>query len=76
MGSLIAKNLRLFNLRHERNLTQIEAAEKLGIPIVVYQRIEQGKAEGKVSNWDRIQEFYEIPDEEMWKVVKNRGGNQ
>jgi len=74
MGSLIAGNLQLFNLRKKRNLTQIQAAEKLGIPIVVYQRMEQGKTSGKVENWDRIQNFYEIPDEEMWKVIKNKGG--
>lgn len=74
MGSLIAGNLQLFNLRKKRNLTQIQAAEKLGIPIVVYQRIEQGKASGKIENWDRIQKFYKIPDEEMWKVIKNKGG--
>lgn len=74
MGSLIAGNLQLFNLRKKRNLTQIQAAEKLGIPIVVYQRMEQGKASGKIENWDRIQKFYKIPDEEMWKVIKNKGG--
>lgn len=74
MGSLIAGNLRLFNLRKQKNLTQIQAAEQLGIPINVYQRIEQGKNKGKIDAWDKIQDFYEIPDEEMWKVVKNRGG--
>ena len=74
MGSLIAGNLQLFNLRKKRNLTQIQAAEQLGIPIVVYQRMEQGKASGKIENWDRIQKFYKIPDEEMWKVIKNKGG--
>lgn len=72
MGSLIAGNLRLFNLRKKKNMTQIQAAKKLGIPINVYQRIEQGKNKGKIDAWDRIQEFYKIPDEEMWKVVKNR----
>lgn len=74
MGSLIAGNLRLFNLRKKKNLTQVQAAQQAGIPINVYQRIEEGKNKGKIDTWDRIQEFYEVPDEEMWKVVKNRGG--
>lgn len=74
MGSLIAGNLRLFNLRKKKNLTQVQAAQRAGIPINVYQRIEEGKNKGKIDTWDRIQEFYEVPDEEMWKVIKNRGG--
>lgn len=74
MGSLIAGNLRLFNLRKKKNLTQVQAAQQAGIPINVYQRIEEGKNKGKIDTWDRIQEFYEVPDEEMWKVIKNRGG--
>jgi transcriptional regulator with XRE-family HTH domain len=73
MGSLIAKNLRLFNLRHEHGLTQIDAAKKMDIPIIVYQRIEQGKTSGRVETWDKVQKFYKVPDEEMWKIIKNRG---
>ncbi|GEM_PF-7072950 len=72
MGVLIAKNLRLFNLRKEKGWTQKEAAKEYGIPINVYQRIEQGKFSGKIENWEKIQEVYDIPDEEMWKVIKGK----
>lgn len=74
MGMVVAKNLMLFNLRKVKGWTQIEAARELGIPISVYQRIEEGKLSGKIENWEKVQNVYEIPDEEMWKVIKGKVG--
>ena len=70
MGSVIAKNLELFNLRKVRNLDQVDVAEKLGIPLLTYARIEQGKSRGKTDIWLKIQKLYGIPDEDMWKIIK------
>lgn len=72
MGMVIAKNLKLFALRRSKGLTQIEASKKLGIPINVYARIEQGKSSGKIENWTRIQKFYGVSDEDMWKLIKGK----
>ena len=72
MKEITEKNERLLNLRKVQGWTQKQAALKLEIPIAVYQRIEEGKKSGKIENWDRVQKLYNIPDEEMWKVVKGK----
>lgn len=72
MGAVIAKNIKLFNLRKSRGWTQKQAADKLRIPINVYARIEQGVTPGKVDVWSKIQMLYEIPDKDMWNLIKGK----
>ena len=64
------KNLLLYARRASKGLSQVEAAKQLGIPINVYTRIEHGETSGKVETWCKIQELYEVPDEEMWTIIK------
>ena len=66
----MGKNLKLYSLRNAKGLSQVEAAKKLNIPINVYTRLELGCTSGKVENWCKIQELYEVPDEEMWSLIK------
>jgi transcriptional regulator with XRE-family HTH domain len=70
MGNVIAKNLMLFNLRKMREWDQVDVAAKLGIPVNYYADIEKGKSQSKPSVWVKIQNLYEIPDEDMWKLIK------
>ncbi len=70
MSSVIAKNLDLFNLRKVRGWDQTDVAMKLGIPLLTYARIEQGKSRGKTDVWLAIQKLYDIPDSKMWQIVK------
>lgn len=70
MGCLIAKNLKLFMLRKERGWDQITAANAIGVHVNAYAKIEQGKSRGKVDVWNKIQQVYNIPDEEMWQIIK------
>lgn len=70
MGNLIAKNLQLFVLRKERNWNQADVAEKLGIPTNLYADIEKGKTASKPKTWAKIQELYNIPDSDMWGLIK------
>lgn len=71
MSAVIAKNLALFNLRKRKGWSQEEAARRLEIPLISYQKIEQGKSEGKVNFWRRVQRIYELSDEDMWSVVND-----
>lgn len=64
------KNLKLYARRAAKGLSQVEAAKKLDMPINVYTRIEHGETSGKIENWCKIQELYEVPDEEMWDLIK------
>ena len=70
MGAVIAKNLKLFTLRKAAGLTQIETAQKLGIPVNLYAAVEQGKSNGKTSLWADIQKLFDVPDEDMWELIK------
>ena len=64
------RNLKLYAKRAAKGLSQVEASKALSIPINVYTRIEHGETSGKIENWCKIQELYEISDEEMWSIVK------
>ena len=70
MGALIAKNLALFNLRKRRDMDQADVAAKIGISLLSYQKIERGQRTGKIATWLKIQKLYDIPDEKMWKIIK------
>lgn len=70
MGALIAKNKKLYILRNEAGLSQIECAYKLGIPTNQYAAIEQGKTRGKVNVWSNIQKLFNVPDADMWDLIK------
>lgn len=69
-GSVVAKNRSLYKLRVDRRWSQMTVAATAKIPISTYQLIEQGKNEGKPSTWLKLQKLYGIPDEEMWKIIK------
>lgn len=70
MGAVKATNLQLFTLRKAAGLSQIETAQKLGIPVNLYAAIERGESNGKTAVWDRIQKLFEVPDENMWQLIK------
>lgn len=70
MSVVIAKNKKLYMLRINRRWTQEDAAQRLGIPLATYQLIEQGKQAGKASAWAKIQKVYNIPDADMWEIIK------
>lgn len=67
---VIAKNKGLYMLRVKRCWSQEAAAERLGIPLASYKLIEQGKQEGKPRTWLKVQKTYNIPDEDMWTLIK------
>lgn len=70
MGAVKATNLQLFTLRKAAGLSQIETAKKLGIPVNLYAAIERGESNGKTAVWAKIQALFEVPDEDMWQLIK------
>ena len=63
------------NLREVRfkngDLSQREAAAKLGISDGAYSCIEKGKRTGSTKTWRKIQEVFNLTDEEVWHLQKN-----
>lgn len=53
------------HLRVERNLSQKEFGEKLGVTSQYISLLEQGKANGSYKFWERFKTFFDIRDEEI-----------
>lgn len=62
-------NLKLF--RTKRDLTQGEIADKIGCERGTYAAIENGSRSGRQSFWEKLQKAFEIPESEMWELMKN-----
>ena len=60
----------LKDVRHFHDLTMKEMAEKIGISVSAYQLIEQKKRVGSTKTWMRIQELFNLSDEQVWKLQK------
>lgn len=67
-------NLKLFRVRH--NLTQSEIAERVGYNRAAYALIESGARNPSIEFFTNLQESFNIPDEEMWRLTKNEHKEQ
>lgn len=52
------ENLR--KARKEAGLTQQAVADKLGITVLAYKRIEYGQRIGKIETWDKLEDMFGI----------------
>lgn len=59
------KNKEMRKLRVDLNITQEEAAEKMGVSPATYRQVECGLRRGSADFWDKFQEAFEIPNEKM-----------
>lgn len=66
------KALRL--LRYEKELTQTDMARLLNVERVTYAAVERGVRDGSYKLWERLQQVFNIPDAEMWGLMKKGGG--
>lgn len=57
------KNLK--EARQKAGMTQQEVAEKLGITVRMYQRIESGNALGKITHWDNLEDLFNVPQRKL-----------
>ena len=62
-------NLKVFRIK--QNMKQSDIAKKLGMTSASYSMIEQGKRDGTITFWNKLKETFDIPDTEMWSLMKN-----
>lgn len=60
-------------LRVKHKLTQAEIAAKIGVSRQVYANIEKGRNDGSTDFWSNLQRAFDIPDEEMYSLMKLDG---
>ena len=60
------KNLK--EARQAAGLTQQQVAERLGITLRSYQRIESGEMLGSIRVWDELEEFFDIYQKKLRQV--------
>ena len=59
---------RLRQARIEKNKTQKEVANAIGISVVGYRQIESGKRVGSISNWDKLEDYFNINQRELREI--------
>lgn len=64
------KELRRF--RTNKFITQQEMADKLGVSVSTYNLIENGKRRGSQDFWLKLQNVYNLEDDQVWKLQKDK----
>ena len=62
-------NLKIYRIK--QHLSQSEMAEKIGCNRATYAAIESGARNGKQSVWIAFQKAFNLPDTEMWMLMRN-----
>lgn len=53
------------------NCTQKQLAEATETTVIYISNIENGKRNGTVKFWKKVQKCLNVPDEKMWLLIKN-----
>lgn len=64
--------LKLQEERKKRGLTKREVAEKLGVSQQFVYLLETAKKDGTLKTWKKIQDIYNLSDEEMWDIMQGQ----
>lgn len=70
-SEVIIMRTKLKLVRVAAHMSQEEAAEQLGCTRATYQAVEGGSRTGSQKFWRSVQETFEIPDANMWLLMKN-----
>ena len=62
-------NLKIFRVK--KNLSQDEFAENINCTRATYSSIESGKRDGRLAFWNDLQQAYNVPDSDMWALMRN-----
>lgn len=65
----VNRSLKVFRAR--RGLTQQQMANKMGWSRQYYAKTENGRSNGSITFWNRLQYAFDLPDEEMWAIVND-----
>lgn len=55
--------------RKDAGMTQQQVADKLGISMVYYQKIEQGSRTGDFEIWDSLEDLFNIHQRKLREIV-------
>lgn len=61
-------NLKVFRTAHK--LRQTDIAYELGVSRATYSFIERGIRSGNAEFWSKLQRTYNVPDEQMYQLMK------
>lgn len=50
----------LKNARKAAGMTQRQTANRLGLSLIGYRQIENGKRNGKIETWDRLEDLFNV----------------
>lgn len=66
------KRIKLKMFRTSLDLSQEDMAKVLGVSRSQYSQIENGKRDGTLSFWKKLQRVFDISDEDMWALAKRK----
>ena len=66
------ENRRLIQIRASKKIRQDHLSKDLGFGYNYVSRVENGITKGSVEFWNAIQNYFEIPDEEMWGIINGK----
>ena len=67
------RNVRMKAVRiNNGNLTQKQAAAKMGFTTQYYSRVERGMIAGCIDFWRSFAEAFQIPDSIVWEIINNK----
>lgn len=61
---------KLKEIRKAWKLTQTQVAQRMGCTCTAYFLIESGQHGGKLTQWVKLQNALQIPDKDMWELIK------
>ncbi|RKI22035.1 XRE family transcriptional regulator [bacterium 1xD8-6] len=64
---MVRENLK--KARKDAGMTQQQVADKLGISMVYYQKIEQGSRTGDFEIWDSLEDLFNIHQRKLREIV-------
>lgn len=56
------------NARKAANMTQQQVADKIGISLVYYQKIEQGSRTGDFEIWDSLEDLFNVHQRKLREI--------
>ena len=62
--------------RKSLKLTQQQTAEKIGVSLRYYQKVESGEAIGSVKLWDALEDLLGVSQQSLRVISNNRPGKE
>lgn len=57
--------------RENLNLTQIEMSKSINYSLAYIKKIEAGERKGSIDFWKKIQNVYNVKNDDIWRLIKN-----